>query len=141
MEPDIWQSKVSTCSFEMAVDIGRPKRLTAFGCKNQAAFHYFQVIANGILAEKTDLPDNRRLTHWKTTVPIPTKVMVIGVAHFAVQNVGYCEGVPIESWVYTIDRDKGFENYAPAVQITQFFNDLIGRGPVILHDKSNPDAQ
>lgn len=53
---------------------------------------HFQVIANGVLAEKTDLPDNRRLTHWKTTVPIPTKVMVIGVAHFAVQNAGYCDG-------------------------------------------------
>ncbi|MCJ7579704.1 MAG: M1 family peptidase [Candidatus Aminicenantes bacterium] len=87
---------------------------------------HFQVVANGILAEKTDLPDNRRLTHWKTTVPIPTKVMVIGVAHFAVQNAGYCNGTPIESWVYSQDREAGFQSFAPAVQITNFFNDLIG---------------
>jgi aminopeptidase N len=87
---------------------------------------HYQVVANGVLAEKTDLPNNRRLTHWKTTVPIPTKVMVIGVAHFAVQNTGYCNGKPIESWVYSLDREAGFKNYAPAVRITHFFNDLIG---------------
>ncbi|MFC2166962.1 M1 family metallopeptidase [Acidobacteriota bacterium] len=87
---------------------------------------HFQVVANGILAEETDLPDNRRLTHWKTTVPIPTKVMVIGVAHFAVQNSGYCDGKPIESWVYSLDREAGFNSFAPAVRITNFYNDLIG---------------
>ncbi len=91
----------------------------------EAPAHY-QVVANGILAEKTDLPDNRRLTHWKTNVPIPTKVMVIGVAHFAVQIAGYCNGIPIESWVYSQDRELGFKSFSPAVRITQFFNDLIG---------------
>ena len=44
---------------------------------------HYQVVANGVLAEKTDLSDDRRLTHWKTIAPIPTKVMVIGVAQFA----------------------------------------------------------
>jgi len=87
---------------------------------------HFQVVANGILAEETDLPDNRRLTHWKTKVPIPTKVMVIGVAHFAVQNAGYCNGTPIESWVYSLDREAGFKSFSPAVQITNFYNDFIG---------------
>jgi len=91
----------------------------------EAPAHY-QVVANGILAEETDLPDNRRLTHWRTTAPIATKVMVIGVAHFAVQTAGYCNGTPIESWVYSKDRDAGFKNFSPAVQITQFFNNLIG---------------
>jgi len=87
---------------------------------------HYQVVANGILAEKTDLPNKRRLTHWKTTVPIPTKVMVIGVAHFAVQNAGYCNGKSIESWVYSQDREAGFERFSPAVRITNFFNELIG---------------
>ncbi|MFC2161256.1 M1 family aminopeptidase [Acidobacteriota bacterium] len=91
----------------------------------EAPAHY-QVVANGILAEETDLPENRRLTHWKSTAPIPTKVMVIGVAHFAVQTAGYCNGIPIETWVYSQDREAGFNIFSPAVRITQFFHDLIG---------------
>lgn len=87
---------------------------------------HYQVVANGILAEKTDLPDNRRLTHWKTEVPIPTKVMVIGVAQFAIQYVGEVNGKSIESWVYTKDRDAGFSDFATAVKVTNFFNDHIG---------------
>ncbi len=87
---------------------------------------HYQVVSNGLLAEKTDLPDNRRLSHWKTNVPIPTKVMVIGVAQFAIQYVGDVDGKPIESWVYSKDRDAGFSDFATAVKVTNFFNDLIG---------------
>ncbi|MFC2097546.1 M1 family aminopeptidase [Bacteroidota bacterium] len=87
---------------------------------------HYQVVANGILAEKTDLPHSRRLTHWKTDVPIPTKVMVIGVAQFAIQYVGDVNGKSIESWVYTKDRDAGFSDFATGVKVTNFFNDHIG---------------
>jgi len=87
---------------------------------------HYQVVSNGMLAEKTDLPENRRLTHWRTIAPIPTKVMVIGVAQFAIQYVGDVNGKSIESWVYTKDREAGFSDFATAVKVTNFFNDLIG---------------
>jgi hypothetical protein len=64
-----------------------------------APLHY-QVVANGIQIEETNLPDNKKLTHWKEDVPLPTKVMVIGVAGFAVQNVGSAKCIPVSGWVF-----------------------------------------
>ena len=40
---------------------------------------HYQVVSNGVLVEETSLPDHCKLTHWKETVPLPTKIMVIGV--------------------------------------------------------------
>ncbi len=55
---------------------------------------HYQVISNGVQIEETNLPDNKKLTHWKEDVPLPTKVMVIGVADFAVNNIGDVNCVP-----------------------------------------------
>ena len=57
----------------------------------------YQVISNGILMEETNLPGNKKLTHWKEAVELPTKVMVIGVAEFAVGYAGDAEGIPVYS--------------------------------------------
>ena len=46
---------------------------------------HYQVIANGVLNEETNLPNHLKLTHWKEDMVLPTKVMVIGVADFAVR--------------------------------------------------------
>ena len=48
---------------------------------------HYRVVSNGILTEETNLADNKKLTHWKEEIPLPTKVMVIGVADFAVKQV------------------------------------------------------
>ena len=48
---------------------------------------HYQVVSNGIQIEETILADNKKLTHWKEDVPVPTKVMVIGVADFAVKHL------------------------------------------------------
>ncbi|MFQ5742184.1 MAG: M1 family metallopeptidase [Acidobacteriota bacterium] len=90
---------------------------------------HYQVVANGLPVEETDLSSNRRRTHWRNTVPIPTKVMVIGVARFAVQYVDHVGRIPVESWVYPQDRDAGFYDYAVAVQVLTFFNGHIGPYP------------
>src|SRR5687768_6143725 len=44
--------------------------------------NHYQVVSNGIQLEETDLPGNIKLTQWKEEVPLPTKIMVIGVAEF-----------------------------------------------------------
>ena len=61
---------------------------------------HYQVIANGILVEETNLPDHLKLTHWKEDLVLPTKIMVIGVADFAVQLAAEINGVPVTSWVF-----------------------------------------
>ncbi len=89
----------------------------------------YQVIANGSLEEETDLMNGMRLTHWKEDVPIPTKVMVIGAAQFAVQYLKKFNCFPVETWVYPQDKEKGFYDFEPAEKIIKLFTKLIGPFP------------
>ncbi len=89
----------------------------------------YQVIANGSLVEETDLKNGLKLTHWKESEPLPTKVMVIGVARFAVQYLKKFDCIPIETWVYPQDREKGFYDFEPAEKIIRLFTKLIGPFP------------
>ena len=89
----------------------------------------YQVVANGRLVEETDLLNSFRLTHWREVNPISTKIMVIGVAQFAVQNLEKLNCLPIESWVYTEDKDKGFYDFGVAPEIIKYFEGLIGPFP------------
>ena len=62
-----------------------------------------RIVSNGALvADSTS--DGMRTAHWRTNVPLPTKVMVVGVAEFAVDSVSTVDGVPVQSWVYPQDR-------------------------------------
>lgn len=87
----------------------------------------YRVISNGILVEESNVSGDKKLTHWKENVPLPTKVMVIGVADFAVQHAGFVNDcIPVSSWVYTENKDHGFYDYAIARDILAFFTDYIG---------------
>ncbi|GAB3644007.1 M1 family metallopeptidase [Spirosoma arcticum] len=91
----------------------------------------YRVIANGKLLDESNLPNGpggapRKRTRWQESTPIPTKVMVIGAARFAVEDVGAVSGVPVQSWLYPNDSQKGFIDYRPAKQILQYFIDKIG---------------
>jgi aminopeptidase N len=88
---------------------------------------HYQVVANGIQIEETNLPGELKRTHWKEDAPIATKVMVIGVADFAVNLAGTVDNcIPVSSWVYPEDRDKGFHDYAQAMEILPFFIKNVG---------------
>ena len=86
----------------------------------------YQVVSNGIQTEETNLPQGFKLTRWNENVPLPTKIMVIGVAEFAVQLVGNVEGIPVYSWVYPENKKDGFYDYAMATGILQWFIKNVG---------------
>jgi aminopeptidase N len=87
----------------------------------------YQVIANGLLVEETDLGDGRRLTHWKQSVPIAVWLNALGVAQFAVHHAGMVKGVPLETWVFHQDRDLGILALEePARRALEFYSDRIG---------------
>lgn len=90
---------------------------------------HYQVIGNGLLVEKTNISNKLTTTHWQMTSPISTKVMVIGVARFAVQEQGEFFSTPLSSWVYPQDRDKGFSDYLLAQPAIEFFVENIGSYP------------
>lgn len=89
----------------------------------------YQVIGNGIKVEESYLSKSRKITHWKEEVDIPTKVMVIGAAHFATHLEGDVNGVPVESWVFPQNRLDGFHDYAVAVPVLQYLENRIGPYP------------
>ncbi len=87
----------------------------------------YQVVANGLLQEETDLGDGRRLTHWKQSVPIASWLNAIGVAQFAVHHAGLVKGVELQTWVYHQERTTGpawFETKSR--QAIEFFSEQIG---------------
>lgn len=90
---------------------------------------HYKVVSNGIQTEEIELPGNKKMTHWKEDVPLPTKVMVIGVADFAVNQADTVSGMPVSSWVFAENKTDGFKDYAPAAGILSFFINYIGPYP------------
>ncbi|MEO7990728.1 MAG: M1 family metallopeptidase [Chryseolinea sp.] len=89
----------------------------------------YEVIGNGIKIEESFLNNKQKRTHWKEEVDLPTKVMVIGAARFAIHHSGDVNTIPVESWVYPQNRTEGFYDYAIATNILKYFNEHIGPYP------------
>ena len=91
---------------------------------------HYQIISNGIQTEESDLGNEKKLTVYEETMPIPTKVMVIGAADFAVNLAGwYNECIPVTSWVFPENKKEGFYDYAEAVGIVAWLSNYIGPYP------------
>lgn len=90
---------------------------------------HYQVVGNGMRVEETSLPNGNRLTHWKMDMEIPTKVMAIGVADFAVQYDTLVNRIPVENWVFTKNREQGFRQYRYTSSMLPFFEDYIAPFP------------
>lgn len=90
---------------------------------------HYQVIANGVLIEETELPDHFKLTDWKEDLSLPTKVMVIGIADFAMQLVATIDCIPVTSWIFPENRTDGFKQYSIAKKILPFYTNYIGHYP------------
>ncbi len=88
--------------------------------------NHYQVISNGLLFEETNLPGEIKLTHWKENVPLSTKLMVIGVARFAVQHSGKYKNIPVSKWVFPQNREAGFADYSFDKKALKFYSELIG---------------
>lgn len=87
---------------------------------------HYEVVANGYLLEKKELDNDLEFTHWKSDVPISTKLMVIGLADFAVGNKSTFNYIPVSSWVFEKDKEKGFENYKYGTEALEYFIHLLG---------------
>jgi aminopeptidase N len=87
---------------------------------------HYQVVANGSKIEEKPLTGNLRLTHWREKTLCPTKVMVIGVADFAIDHTGDVNNIPVYTYVFPENKDKGFESYAVAKEILAYYIDKVG---------------
>lgn len=105
--------------------IDHPSDKSSVDFSISAPLHY-AVVANGIKTEESYISEKRKLTRWHEEVPIPVKVMVVGIARFATKEVGEVDHVPVESWVYPQNKDEGFSDYAVAMKVLDFFHTHIG---------------
>ncbi|MGV6844993.1 MAG: M1 family metallopeptidase [Lutibacter sp.] len=91
--------------------------------------NYFQVIANGKLIALSNVSKKINLYHYSTDVPLPTKVMVIGVAPFAVNYLGETHHIPVSTWVFDKNKQDGFNDYKIAKKVLDFFITKMGSFP------------
>lgn len=89
----------------------------------------YKVIANGLLIDETEINENTKQTHWKNSLPIPTKVMVIGVANFEIDSLGTQNNIPLSTWVYPQVKEEGFYDFKPTENILNYFTETISRFP------------
>jgi aminopeptidase N len=108
--------------------VDHPSEKATVEFKVSAPDHY-KVIANGHLVEENLPGHNYKFTHWQTEVPLPTKVMVIGVARFAVENIENNLNIPVSTWVYPQNDEEGFKDYRIATEPLDFFIQFIGPYP------------
>ncbi|MDB4921301.1 M1 family metallopeptidase [Mucilaginibacter sp.] len=87
---------------------------------------HYGVVSNGLKVEETILPNHLKLTHWKETAQLPTKVMVIGVADFAIDHPGDVGAIPVYTYVFPENKDAGFKNYAVATGILPYYIKHVG---------------
>ncbi|HKJ06826.1 MAG TPA: M1 family metallopeptidase [Flavobacteriaceae bacterium] len=92
--------------------------------------NHYQVIANGLQYEETNTSNQNKLYHYITNVPIPTKVMVIGIAKFAVQN-STSTNFNISNWVFPQNKTEGFSTFNKTKNILDFFTKKIGDYPFV----------
>lgn len=88
-----------------------------------------QCVANGELREVLQIDDSTAIYHWNCDRPLPSKVMVIGVANFAIDTPVVKSKTTISSWVYPQDSSGGFKEYAKAVDILEYFEEKIAPYP------------
>lgn len=87
---------------------------------------HYQVISNGLKIKEQQLPNHLKLTHWHEAVVLPTKVMVIGVAAFAIDHPGDAGNIPVYTYVFPESKEAGFKSYAVAKDILPFFIKNVG---------------
>jgi aminopeptidase N len=93
----------------------------------------YKVIANGLLVEESQLPmigrKATKRTHWTSTRPLPTKVMVFAAARFAVAHDRTVDGIAVQHWLYPEDRETGLQLFEPTRNILRFFSTYLGEYP------------
>jgi aminopeptidase N len=89
---------------------------------------HYRAVSNGTRIQEIT-KNGWTSTHWRTEVPLSTKLMVIGVSPFSVQNLKSSSGVPVSTWVYPQNQKAGFYDYSIATSPLDFFESYIAPYP------------
>jgi aminopeptidase N len=118
---DNWPNRAH--NWFVCVDHPSDKAFVDFSIKVPAKY---KAIANGELLQMTALDTGFVEYFYRSNVPLPTKVIVIGIAEFVVKQVGTFNNTPVSSWVYPTNSDKALYDLDLAPDILSFFTTYIG---------------
>ena len=90
---------------------------------------HYEVIASGILKQKTNVSPDVERYQFISDIPLPTKVMVIGVADFNFRNYGEVDSIPVSSMIFASSPVCGLDDYKASIEALKFYVDLIGEYP------------
>jgi len=89
---------------------------------------HYKVVSVGTRQEEFR-QEGRVTSYWKTSYPLSTKMMVIGVSPFEVQHLKSASGIPVSSWVYPQNKEEGFLDYSMALQALDYFESYLAPYP------------
>ena len=84
----------------------------------------YDVVANGKLISEVSTNKTRRF-HYVSSMPLPTKVMVVGVAEMSSEEAGVINGTTVTSYVYPKNKKQAFYDFQLAPSILQFYVNYI----------------
>lgn len=87
----------------------------------------YSVVSNGVKKSERMLAGGMKETIWKMTKPIPTKVMVIGVAEFVTTTLDD-DGL-ITVWTYDKPASRAFDDFSDTPEIFTMMTDYVGDYP------------
>ncbi len=88
---------------------------------------HYQVVANGLLVEETDLAGGLRRTHWKQSVPIASWLYALGMARFSARHYATSKGMPQQVWVFPQDAENGQRIFdLTGRRAFDFFSEQVG---------------
>ena len=90
---------------------------------------HYKVVSNGLLQQESPLPLNKKRTYWKEVFDLPTKVMVIGVADFAVEKLEGNDSIEVTSWSFPENKLEAVKDFSYTAAILKFFTSYIGPYP------------
>ena len=85
----------------------------------------YHVVANG---ELVSMKKNKttKTYHYKSGIPLATKIMVVGVAEMCSEEAGVIDGKKVYSHVYPKNKKSAFYDLSLAPSILKFYVDYIG---------------
>jgi aminopeptidase N len=88
----------------------------------------YEVVANGILVD-TRMEKGMKVHQFESGIPLPVKVMVVGIADLVLKTFETVNDVPISGAVYPQNQSKALYDLALSPQILRFYTDIFGAYP------------
>ena len=89
---------------------------------------HYTCVANGTLISEVS-ENGIKTTVYATDYPLPTKVMVIGLAKMVRDNLTSVNGIPVSSFVYPQNEKAGFRDMSMAVEPLEYFSEYVSAYP------------